>query len=620
MSIGVKLKSVAELLSNTFFIRSYQRGYRWDKDQVVDLLNDFKDFIDRDNKSDLEFYCLQPIVVKELTTEELDKLDRFKFSSSSIYEVIDGQQRITTITILLNYLQRSLEQSIVLPSLPEIHYEVRGQSREILSNFNHYITSDISSIELDNNIDFYHMKVVYKTISDWFNQNNTYHFAFLKLLTSYKIHSVKVIWYEVESNENSIDVFRRFNIGKISLNNAELIKAIFLKDDPNVDSSIRHSISKEWQEIENYLQSDLVWNFLAPSKKYVSRIEYIFDLLFTSQRLLLIDKEEILAFDNTYGTDKYKVFRYFSLLIDNSTNVLDVWDQVNKIYGQISQWFNNPEHYHYIGYLQNKEAGAKNIVLEILNKTYKTKQELTNVLIESIKKEVQALFFTDHKIKLYYDNKYKQDLRNLFFLINIESYIKLSMSTKQEGGYKLPFLLYKQTQYDIEHIDSLNEKDTSNLNDEQKIEFLKDLEIDFSQELIGFKQILEPLFIDASLEDKWLDSNITKENIGKILESLIEKLDEFLEKEPDQITNKNLIGNLTLLNSSINRSYGNAYFTTKRRCIINEDKEGNFIPLATRNVFLKYYSGSTKKHTRWTQDDANNYTQEIEKILSKFYI
>lgn len=129
------------------------------------------------------------------------------------------------------------------------------------------------------------MKEVYDTVFQWFKKEDLkYRILFLKLLTSYKINSIKVIWYEVDESDNSIEVFRRFNVGKIPLTNAELIKALFLKENDNVDKSIRYSISKEWQQIENQLQSKFFWGFLKPSKKYTSRIEYVFDLIFEKKK------------------------------------------------------------------------------------------------------------------------------------------------------------------------------------------------------------------------------------------------------------------------------------------------------------------------------------------------
>lgn len=117
MNKGVKLEPVSNLLNRNFFIRSYQRGYRWDVDQVNDLLNDFRDFIDQPLKTEEEFYCLQPIVVKCLSDAEKDKLNRFDFKDVIVYEVIDGQQRITTITIILSFLKEYLKDEIKLNKL-----------------------------------------------------------------------------------------------------------------------------------------------------------------------------------------------------------------------------------------------------------------------------------------------------------------------------------------------------------------------------------------------------------------------------------------------------------------------------------------------------------------------
>ena len=99
----LKLKSIYELLCNeegkaeSFFIPSYQRGYRWTKQQVEELLEDIWEFISKNKKEDDEFYCLQPIVVKR------NKEDNTK------WDVIDGQQRLTTIYIILKVLEDKIE-------------------------------------------------------------------------------------------------------------------------------------------------------------------------------------------------------------------------------------------------------------------------------------------------------------------------------------------------------------------------------------------------------------------------------------------------------------------------------------------------------------------------------
>jgi uncharacterized protein with ParB-like and HNH nuclease domain len=54
----IKPVAVFELLNRNYFIRSYQRGYRWAEQQVTALLNDIENFEQKDGS----WYCLQPVL------------------------------------------------------------------------------------------------------------------------------------------------------------------------------------------------------------------------------------------------------------------------------------------------------------------------------------------------------------------------------------------------------------------------------------------------------------------------------------------------------------------------------------------------------------------------------
>ena len=54
----IDLRAIKDLEGMTFFIPSYQRGYRWDERQVEDLLNDIKEFNEEENG----FYCVQVLL------------------------------------------------------------------------------------------------------------------------------------------------------------------------------------------------------------------------------------------------------------------------------------------------------------------------------------------------------------------------------------------------------------------------------------------------------------------------------------------------------------------------------------------------------------------------------
>ena len=121
-----------------FFIPSYQRGYRWDQAQVVALLDDIYKFeVPHDNKD--ASYWLQPVIVAP--------------QADCSYEVIDGQQRLTTIFIILRYIKSKLP---VYDASFSIQYESRSGSAGFLEQLN--------ETERDTNIDYHHMYESYRSV------------------------------------------------------------------------------------------------------------------------------------------------------------------------------------------------------------------------------------------------------------------------------------------------------------------------------------------------------------------------------------------------------------------------------------------------------------------------
>lgn len=79
------------------------------------------------------------------------------------------------------------------------------------------------------------------------------------------------------------------------------------------------------------------------------------------------------------------------------------------------------------------------------------------------------------------------------------------------------------------------------------------------------------------------------------------------------------LANLTLLDANTNRSYGNSPFDPKRRIIIEVDAEGKFVPVCTRNVFLKVYSNEVEGLDDWTEKDKDSYIQAIKQEFNQFF-
>jgi len=73
-----------------------------------------------------------------------------------------------------------------------------------------------------------------------------------------------------------------------------------------------------------------------------------------------------------------------------------------------------------------------------------------------------------------------------------------------------------------------------------------------------------------------------------------------------------------LLDVGTNRSYKNAVFPVKRKMIIEKEKMGTFVPICTKNVFMKYYCSKVEQMTFWGEEDKNAYFNDIKSVLKGF--
>ena len=92
-----RVRPIIDLLNSHFYISRYHRGYRWGEQEINDLLDDLIEYHTK-YKQISHFYCLQPILVRRKTwlSDNEQKING--------WEVFDGQQRLITILIILNYL------------------------------------------------------------------------------------------------------------------------------------------------------------------------------------------------------------------------------------------------------------------------------------------------------------------------------------------------------------------------------------------------------------------------------------------------------------------------------------------------------------------------------------
>lgn len=604
----LEMKPISDLLDEQFFIPAYQRGYRWTKRQVTDLLNDLKEFQQKAKKQ--EFYCLQPIVVKK---------------NEDKWEVVDGQQRLTTIYIILNYLQELFPK--VIKSCYQLSYETRADSEAFLKNIN----NDLAK----NNIDYFHISNAKVAIEEWFDDEDPMlPFKLTQtLLNNDDIEpNVKFIWYELSEHENATEVFTRLNMGKIPLVNAELVKALFLKssnfkrnentDDKNKSIIVdleQVKISQEWDSIEKSLQDDAFWYFLSKENKKDNRIEFVLDL-----RAAQLD-----CANNILESDKLRTFLKFSSWLENDDNdeidVSDEWLEIKRVFMILEEWFNDRSLYHLIGYLIHQGHDIKDIfnARDDSHSKSEFKTKLLNKIVQSVFfdsqnssqsfEELESIIEKLLSSLSYESNKQHNQIRGVLLLFNI-----VSLLNSPSSNARFEFERYKSDKWDIEHIRSVasdmpKNQDTQKRWLEQIVDYISDDDVVDQKKHLSDKQLTEAQSIKAQATSL----NSASFNSSQF-EELYQRVTQFYNPNSDDEVD-NSIGNLTLLDSGTNRSYKNTIFPIKRKCIIELDKQATYVPLCTKNVFLKYYSKNVDEMLFWKDKDSSDYQQEMIDTFIDFF-
>ena len=346
-----------------------------------------------------------------------------------------------------------------------ISYETRNKSKIFLENI------DENSKEHNENVDFFHMHRVYERIKSWFEEDKErgkpdYKNKFKQLL----LEKAQFIWYE--TSEDPIKVFTRLNIGKIGLTNSELIKALILSQS-NFDEKFvvrQNEIANEWNDIEQSLQNDEFWYFIN-EKDYnkPTRIDFLFDVL-CELDIENMGKDEKKSYENKIGTDKYRTFRHYDILLKEKKKKTGTkieyevqWDRVKSLFEVLNEWYKDVDFYHYIGYiLCCKKSEIKTLYKE-WTKT-RDKEEFIEIIKEKVKSCIEYDLEQQYEIPDENNSKKvsinKTECRPILLLHNIQTVINQNKQAESVDKFKIPvfyrfpFYLYKTEGWDVEHIDS----------------------------------------------------------------------------------------------------------------------------------------------------------------------
>lgn len=601
---------------HNFIIPSFQRGYRWEKKQVLDLLEDIKQFAADEKLGDS--YFLQPIVVKWEKTQ-------------SAWEVLDGQQRLTTMLLLLKTLVDELgksEKEIYKNSIYRITYASRPQL-------------DFDNPQAQDNIDSYYLSVAKQTIEDWIKEEVPEGIIddFKRVLLYNKPRQVKVIWYAIDENSEdlqSINLFNRLNKGKIPLTNAELIKALFIMDYEihSADNPFAaDQLAMEWNEMEKKFQNDNFWYFInGKDQGTQTRIDLLFDFVTCRTETEDADysyREFQKLYDSCRSQERGLPCGELSPWTVGIKNMQDAWKQIRTAYDRLVAWYEDDLYYHYVGYLVAIGFSPRQIYNHLEQAKIIRAQEMPDNewTIQDTELLLRQLMMTKFKIDKKYLTKEQIDeleygsefVQRLLLLFNIES-------CRKGHNIRFSFDEYNKKGWDIEHVDSQN--DATLQEKEDRMRWLE--QVKFILELEGTERSLELAHTCGSYIDTFTTQGRVNASIYYEFYRTINKYysRERNEKEEDvdlAAKKKDSISNLTLLDSSTNREYKDAPFAFKRYYLLKKDKEGDsFIPICTRNLFLKYYSNSNNGATyldimRWYSADREDYLKAMHEVVDPIF-
>ena len=577
--------------SVTFIIPYLQRAYKWKEKQAKQMLEDFSEFL----KQEKTYYCMQPLAVVKIGDNK--------------YELLDGQQRLTTLLILWRILFESDEKT----SYPyKFEYERDSSESNTLINRYSFITeSDEIKKGEHRNIDEYYMSKVYGAIKLYFdNPNNkktdeqkadNYKETFKKLLKGEGKH-ILFLWYEVNEEEKHT-TFAHLNSGKIELTCSELIKAILLSDGnkESLDNNRlpdKSLVAAQYAEMEEAFNDDRLWYMLQTDEPLYngSRMDLLFNMVLNINRK---------AYEADPKAAFYKVYA-------RRADLSRFWKDCRAYFVRIMDLYKNPYTYHYIGYLTYTEGNNK---IDDWVKVYK--ESGLKGCIEQLKSKVrESISGLGDLEKITYSDTSKATLRKIFILHNIQT-ILIHYETIKKANLGLRFsyeqfpfeLLYSQ-RWDIEHIASQTENPLTKIQDCK--DWIASVRADYSE-----------IFVQRPDLNNEIDL-FEKDSKIEMFKQIYNEIVSSAEKNSPQ--NKDGLGNLVLLDSHTNRSYHNSLYKRKRKIILaasNIDNQNNeyqvtYIPRCTLNVFLKTYNtGLDVKLGEWTQDDYDKYLGDLKEKLEQ---
>ena len=580
-------------IAGTFFVPRYQRGYRWTELEVTRLLQDILD-------SEGSTYYLQPIVVKAL--------------GDNRWELIDGQQRLTTLALIVRYFKTYVPRA-------EVKYTIEYETRPLSAEFLLEPTKE----KADENIDFFHMFAAWQAIGAWVDRQDDASTSAFEIYAALS-RRVKVIWYEAPEATDSIELFTALNVGRIPLTDAELVKALLLSRSREVDGTDRAlSVASEWDAIERDLRDPELWAFLtARADDEATHISLLLDTIADqlSDRLRARDGKDAAERKPLRGRDRPSFHTFETLrraivqpgdvacmLCNHDVNVgqgaAHLWDHVVDLHSLLTGWYEERDAFHKIGYLTACGFPFGSVLVLADGATRRQFIESLNEMIASGRRVGLNLTLSALRDLAYGEDDAK--IGRALLLMNVETVRKLKNSTE-----RFSFHTYAARSWSLEHIHAQNSDGLNTV--EQWTEWLGSHRDALSgMPNLDAKQVEE-------LSDR-IEETLAVLTLEKFQALEGELRAVYSPPDVDGTPEEHVLSNLALLEKDDNSTLSNWVFEVKRQLVLGLDRKGSYIPICTRNVFLKYYTERRAHQLHvWSPQDRQAYMAAIERELTQYLL
>ncbi|OXM45172.1 DUF262 domain-containing protein [Amycolatopsis alba DSM 44262] len=543
-------------ISGRFYVPAYQRGYRWGEVEVRRLLDDIWGSRDRP-------YYLQPVVVKRYGEE---------------WELVDGQQRLTTLFLIFQYMKAAGLQSSGADY--SLRYETRVDSAAYLE--------ELDPGRSQENIDFFHIHEAYRCIAAWFDDRGSRRQYVANKFYGALFEHVRVIWYEAVGDLDAATLFTRLNVGRIPLTDAELVKALLLsRSRGSVGVTDRAlEIAAQWDVIERDLRDPELWAFItgkgAQDPTHIS---------------LLLDT--IAGGPTGRSRPPFHTFETLRERIEAAPQ--EVWNEVVDLHSLVLGWFESRSLFHKIGFLITRRTSFRDLI-ELSKDKPKSRFEAE---LDRLIREDLALSEAGLRDLSYHSDKAPRAL----LLMNIET-----VRRRKHSSERYSFREHAIGAWSLEHVHAQNAERLNRA--EQWKEWLRL----HRRALVALDEIgqaeKEPILGKV---DEVLAKPVIAAADFRPLEL---RLTELLSVGADSSDGgMDSIANLALLDAGDNSALSNSVFAVKRAAVLDRDRKGSYIPVCTRNVFLKYYSPADEHQMYfWSPQDREHYLDEMVSVLRDYLL